>query len=306
VKACEAVDLRQREVVSDLDLLLHFGHGQAWCVEKMISGEEIAELPLPKAPVVFSGACFNGVLSRSWHDSALKLAFLPPREIETKRLVSLSWVHAGASALLAALEADRGEMAGAEWEYLRSTAAPLGGVIGLEYRLAFTSLSESFASFPRYVPGRAKRMGFYDVMLRGMVSRILIGDPAYRPLDAPLDPEPTRTTVVRDETSGTVTITVEIVRPTFFTFTNMLPMSGKGAFDRRLHARVELPGTVGARYGRSSVKVESAEGEIALTRHHVKHEIWGGRRFVNVQAESEDGRLARPGTKATFVLPCRR
>jgi hypothetical protein len=71
-------------------------------------------------------------------------------------------------------------------------------VIGLEYRLAFTSLPETFSSFPRYVPGRAKRTGFYDVMLRGMVSRILLSDPSFRPLKEPLDPPATRTSVARD------------------------------------------------------------------------------------------------------------
>ena len=306
VAAREAVDLKQTQVVSDLDLLLHFGHGQAWCVEKMITGEEIAELPLPRAPVVFSGACFNGVLSRSWHDSALKPSFLPPREVDAKRLVSLAWVHAGASALLAALEGDRGEMAGAEWEHLRSTAAPLGEVIGLEYRLAFTSLPESFASFPRYVPGRAKRTGFYDVMLRGMVSRILLSDPAFRPLKEPLDPLPTRIGVARDDSTQALTVTVEVERVPPFTFVNVLPMSGRGAFDWRIYARVELPGDPAMRYGRPAVRAEAGGAEIALTRFHVKHEIWGGKRFVNVQLESEDARLAKPGTKATFVLPVAR
>jgi len=301
--ARETVDLRQTGVVESLDLLLHFGHGQAWCVEGMLSGEQIAELSLPRAPVVLSGACFNGVLSRSWHPSAMKPAFLPPAEVEAKRLVSLAWVHAGASALLAALEADRGEMAGAEWEYLRSTAAPLGEVIGLEYRLAFTSLPETFARFPRYVAGRPKRMGFFDVMLRGMVSRLLLSDPAFRPLKEPLDPPATRASAALDAATGAVTVTLEVERVPPFTFINVLPLSGRGAFDQRIYARVELPGDPKVRFGPPSARAESEGAEIALTRHHLRHEIWGGRRFLNVQVESEDGRLARPGTKATFVLP---
>ncbi|MCK6459939.1 MAG: tetratricopeptide repeat protein [Planctomycetes bacterium] len=307
IEARETVDLRQTEVVAGLDLIFHLCHGQAWCVEGMLTGEEIAQLSLPKAPVVFSGACFNGVLSRSWHDSALKLAFLPPKEIEPKRLVSLAWVHAGASALLAALEGDRGEMAAAEWEYFRSTAAPLGEVVGLEYRLAFTSLPETFPSFPRYVPGRAKRTGFYDVMLRGMVSRLLLSDPGFRPLREPLAAPVTPASAARDEATGAVTVTVEAggARTGYvpFTFINVLPKSGRGAFDRRLYARVELPGDPAVRYGPPAVRAELEGAEIPLTRHHVKHEVWGGRRFVNVQAESEDGRLARPGARATFVLP---
>jgi len=302
----EACDLRQTEVLEGLDFVLHFGHGQAWCVEGMLTGEEIGRLSLRKAPVVFSGACFNGVLSRSWHDSALKMVFLRPRDVDPKQLVSLGWVRAGASALLAALEGDRGEMAGAEWEYWRATAAPLGEVAGLEYRLAFTSLPETYGGFPRYVPGRRKRMGFYDVMLRGMVSRLLLSDPSLRPLREPLDPPATRARAVLDEASGDVTVTVQVERVPSFTFVNMLPLSGRGAFDRRIYARVELPGAGDARYGAPQVRVVAGADEVALTRHHVKHEIWGGRRYVNVQVESEDGRLAAPGTTATIVLPAAR
>jgi hypothetical protein len=295
VIAREAFDLRRTEELAGLDLVLHFGHGQAWCVEGMVSGEEIAALSLPRAPVVFSGACFNGVLSRSWHDSALKLAFVPPEEIEPKRLVSLAWVHAGAAALLAALEGDRGEMAGAEWEYLRATAAPLGEVIGYQYRLAFTSLPD-LARFPRYMPGRVKRTGFFDVMLRGMVSRILLSDPSLRAVAEPLDPPALRTTAARDEATGAVTFTIEVARHAPFTFVNTLPQSGRGGFDWRVYARVELPGDRSIRYGRPTVRAETGGTEIALTRHHVKHEAWGGRRFLNIQAESEDRRLSTPGT----------
>jgi hypothetical protein len=32
----------------------------------------------------------------------------------------------------------------------------------------------------------------------------------------------------------------------------------------------------------------------------VRHEIWGGRRYVTVQVEGRDGRLAQPGAKATY------
>jgi hypothetical protein len=201
-------------------------------------------------------------------------------------------------------------MAWAEWEHLRATAAPLGEVIGLEYRLAFTSLPETFASFPRHVPGRAKRTSFYDVMLRGMVSRILLGDPGFRPLKEPSETSPIRASVALDQATGAVTVTLDmerVARPTVpFSLINVLPMSGKGAFDWRLYARVELPGDPAVRYGLPAVRAELQGAEIPLTRHHLKHEVWGGRRFVNVQAESEDGRLAKAGARATFVLPVAR
>ena len=44
-------------------------------------------------------------------------------------------------------------------------------------------------------------------------------------------------------------------------------------------------------------------GRIALTKVQAKHEVWGGRRYVNVQAESADPKLGSRGTVATYLFP---
>ena len=295
------------ESVKPLDFVLHFGHGNPWSVVDGATGEQISAWALTRHPVVFSGACFNAVLSRSTHASLLQPMFLAAEEVPPERLVSLSWIHAGADGFFASLDGDRGEMAMAEWARFQEGAEPLGAVIGYQYRLAFTSLPESYPGFPRYRPHVAKRMGFYDVMLRGMVARLLLGDPSYRPLAAPLADPTTSSEATLSSDGATVTVTAEVLRFENGPFVNYLPEDPHGNFDSRLYARVELPGSLGAaRLDAPTIGVESGGALVPYGRSQIRHEVWGGRRFVDVQVESTDGRLARRGTRATFAFPVRR
>ncbi|MHC4972937.1 MAG: hypothetical protein ACYTG3_11450 [Planctomycetota bacterium] len=280
-----------------LDYFLHFGHGQAWCVVKGLNGEQVGKLSLPRAPVVFSGACFNGVLSRSFHKCAYQLVFWKPTTIDPKHLMTLNWVHAGATGYFAALEGDRGEMAMAEWDYFREHACALGEVIGYQYRLAFTSVYADFTKFPRQLPGHKKKMSFYNVMLRGMVSRLLLSDPSYRPLQKPLDRPRHRVTV--DTDAERLTVKVVIDQAAQGPHCNYLPKSNKGVFDLRIYHRVEVPD--GLELGEPEVSAWSNR-DIELTRHHVRHEVWGGKRYLNLQAEAP-WRHFKPGARATYVFP---
>jgi len=282
------------------DYILHFGHGQAWCVEKGLTGQQVGALDLPKAPVVFSGACFNGVLSRSYHPCAYQFVFLKPVTVKPERLMTLNWVHAGVSGYLAALEGDRGEMAMAEWEYFRSRACTLGETIGYQYRLAFVSVYADFTKFPRYRPGYKKRMSHYDVMLRGMVSRLLLSDPSFRPLDKPIDNPVHTIQVAREGDRLQVDVTVE--RYAQGLHVNYLCQSKRGVFDHRCYVRVELPADLTGSFGESTVAIRNGETPAAVTRHHVRPEVWGGKRYLNLQVEGPMGVL-KPGTKVRFVLP---
>ena len=287
----------------DLDCVLHFGHGNPWNVVDGATAEQIANFELPRRPVVFSGACFNGVLCRSWHRSQLQMAFVAPEEVAADHVVSLAWVHAGATALLASMEGDRGEMALAEWASLRETAAPLGEVIGSSYRLAFTSLDETYPGFPRYKARAAKRMGFYDVMLRGLVARILVGDPSFRPLAAPLDAPHQKESSSWDREKSACAVSVEVLRADPGFSLNTLARKGDGVSDQRLTARVALPEGLTGRLGEFELSVTGADGAvIQLTQTCVRHEVWGGRRFVDVQLESADPRLGAAGTKAALTF----
>ncbi|MHC4862081.1 MAG: tetratricopeptide repeat protein, partial [Planctomycetota bacterium] len=206
--------------IEGLDFFIHFGHGTPRRIVRGMTASQIAALTLPRRPVVFSGACFNGVCSRSFDRSILELSYKPPEDIDPKETVSLSWIHAGATGLIAALDGDRGEMALAEWEHFRASAAPLGDVVGYQYRLVFASLPETYSGFPRYLPGHAKRTGFHDVMLRGMTSRILISDPSYRPLAEPLDSPFLATTAEVDAAKGALRVRIEVKRPVSGPFIN--------------------------------------------------------------------------------------
>jgi hypothetical protein len=291
--------------LESLDFALHFGHGNPSGIVGGVGAEQVAALSLPSTPVVFSGACFHGVLSRSYHPCAYQPVFLAPETVPVERLLSLAWVHAGATGLLAAQEGDRGEMAMAEWEHFREGAEPLGAVVGHSYRLAFTSLPATFGGFPRYKPGVAKRMGFYDVMLRGLVSRLLVGDPSFRPLHEPLE-TPSVTAAAEPAADGkSVTATLHVRRFKNGPFLNVLPERVDGVFDTRLTARVALPEGFTGRLEDPKVAVEHAGGAVPFGRTQVRHEVWGGRRWLNLQVEGADGRLATAGTKATFTFAVR-
>ena len=64
----------------------------------------------------------------------------------------------------------------AEWEHFRAYAPTLGEVIGHTYRSIFMSLADDYAGFPRYQAGQPRSISFFNVMLRGWTSRILLGD----------------------------------------------------------------------------------------------------------------------------------
>ena len=143
-------------------------------------------------------------------------------------------------------------------------------------------------------------MSFYNVMLRGQVSRILLSDPAYKPLAEPLTPPSTKSTAAHDSKAGVCVVTVELLRHESGPFINYLPKPPKDRFDNRLYARVAIPETVSGRLESLNVTVTSGQTPVELIRSHVKHEVWGGRRFVNVQVESASGRLVTPGARAVF------
>ena len=226
-----------------------------------------------------------------------------PEELRPEEALSLAWVHAGATGLFAALDGDRGEMAGAEWEYFRERATSLGAVMGHQYRLVFTSLRESYKSFPRYTPGQRKNKSFYQVMLRGQTSRILISDPMYRPLKAPLAKPLLRTVVTLEEESGSVIVRVKVLRRANGPFVNTLPTKAGTPFrEVRVYARAALPRAFAGKLGFPQV---DAQG-VVPTKVQAKHEIWGGQRYVNVQAESDDFKLAAPGSELTYTFPVRR
>ena len=298
--------------VAPYDAVLHFGHGQPNRVDDGVTAAELANAKLPRAPLVVSGACYNGVVGRSWHPCTLQPEFCKAIEVAPNDAISLAWIHAGAIGVLASMEADRGEMAGAEWAWLRETACSLGEAATLDARLACLSLPEDWPGMPRQRAGDKRDLGLFDVMLRGQLARCLIGDPSVRLLAKP-ETEPTIRASARTDETGRVVVEIE---PTgaasgesMFLLVNTLTRSGLqgNAFsERRLFARVEVPAAVTGRLGPPEVAVKRGDAAVALLRTSVRHEVWGGRRFVCVQVESAETGLVAAGTKATFTFPIAR
>jgi hypothetical protein len=237
--------------------------------------------------------------------------FCTPVEYRPDEVLSLAWVHAGALGLVAAMEADRGEMAGAEWSWLRQTAAPLGELAGLSQRLAFAALPEAWAGMARHRAGRSRSLDLLDVMLRGQLSRALIGDPSVRLLAEPVEPQAVGSTVTRDGERLVVEVhatPTAFVRESQFLFVNTITSRGMGAqgfTERRLFARVEVPSDGPGRLGAPEVTVRRGAADVPVLRTTVRHEVWGGKRFVVLQVEAADAALVSSDTRARFSFPVR-
>jgi tetratricopeptide (TPR) repeat protein len=290
--------------IEGLDFLFHIGHGTERRIVGGLDATRVSALSLTRGPVIVSGACFNGICSRSFASSIHDFTFHAPRDIDPKEVLSLAWIHAGATGLIAALDGDRGEMAMAEWEILRERAPALGEVTGWTYRSIFMSLPDDYAAFPRYQAGQPRNISFFHVMMRGWASRILISDPSYRPLKRPLTTPTTGTTV---KASGKqVVVTVRVTRFASGPFINVLPrVAGTPFREKRLYARVALPEGFKGRLGRPKIELSGKAAGAKLSRKHFRHEVWGGRRYVNVQLESLSGKLVTTGATATLTFPKR-
>jgi hypothetical protein len=296
--------------VAPFDAVLHFGHGLPTGVQDGLDAPDLAGAKLPRAPLVVSGACFNGVVARSWHPCTMQPEFCRPVEIAPDAALSLAWIHAGAIGVLASMEADRGEMAGAEWAWLSETACPLGEAATLDLRLACLSLPENWGGMPRHRAGDHRSLDIFDVMLRGQLARCLVGDPSVRLFAKPAVAPSIRASARTDET-GRVVVEVEPTGASaggesVFLFTSTLTRSGLAgnAFtERRLWARVEVPAGLAARLGRPEVAVRRGDAAVPVLRTSVRHEVWGGKRYVCVQLESADASLVAAGTRATFTFP---
>jgi hypothetical protein len=299
--------------VAPFDAVLHYGHGLPTGVQDGLDAPDLAGAKLPRAPLVVSGACFNGVVARSWHPCTMQPEFCRPVEIAPDAALSLAWIHAGAIGVIASMEADRGEMAGAEWAWLRETACPLGEVATLDLRLACLSLPENWGGMPRHRAGDRRSLDIFDVMLRGQLARCLVGDPSVRLFARPAAAPSIRASV-RTQATGRVVVEVE---PTgaaaggesMFLLTSTLArsrMGNNGFTDRRLWARVEVPAELAGRLGPPEITVCHGDAAVPVLRTSVRHEVWGGRRFVCVQVESGDAGLAAAGTRATFTFPIAR
>jgi tetratricopeptide (TPR) repeat protein len=298
--------------VAPFDAVLHFGHGQPTGIDGGLAAADLASAKLPRAPLVVSGACYNGVVGRSWHPCTLQPQFCRPVEVAPNDALSLAWIHAGAIGVLASMEADRGEMAGAEWAWLRETACPLGEAATLDARLACLSVPEDWSGMPRQRAGDRRSLELFDVMLRGQLARCLVGDPSVRILAKPAAEPSVRASARTDET-GRVVVEVEptaaAVGESQFLVVNTLTrggLAGNAFSERRVFARVEVPAGVAGRLGPPEVSVRRGDAAVPLLRTSVRHEVWGGRRFVCVQVESADAGLAAAGTLATFTFPIAR
>ena len=98
----------------------------------------------------------------------------------------------------------------------------------------------------------------------------------------------------------TATANVDVLRFEQGDFLNYLPDHGDGTFGWRVTARIALPETFISRLESLKATVDVTSNAVSFSRSMARYEVWGARRFVNVQVEGKDGRLAQAGAKAIF------
>jgi hypothetical protein len=94
-----------------------------------------------------------------------------------------------------------------------------------------------------------------------------------------------------------------------FLFSNTITtkgFGGRGFTEYRLWSRAELPSDLSGRPGKPAVTLEIAGQPVEPLRTLVRHEVWGGKRYVCVQVDSSDVKLMGVGSRATFTFPVER
>ncbi len=87
---------------------------------------------------------------------------------------------------------------------------------------------------------------------------------------------------------------------------NYLPKPPSDRFDRRLYVRAAVPAAAVGRLGEPLIRVMHENKAVEITRHHLRHEVWGGVRFLNLQIEAPPGRIGKPGVTVTWTFPVKR
>ncbi len=78
--------------------------------------------------------------------------------------------------------------------------------------------------------------------------------------------------------------------------------STSNRFTRHLYVRVPLPDDMKGEPGEPTVVLEVDGAPAELVRHTVRHEAWGGQRWLNVYAETKSA-LGKAGSNVTWTFP---
>jgi len=278
-----------------------WGHGTPRGVRGGLTFREVLQLRFFPA-VVFSGPCFSAVSSRSYRwccrRAAVTAERTPPEET-----IALAFIRQGVVGYLGALHEDRCTTAGQEMEYALTTGSPLGSVIKQTIDRVVMAAQGHALSIPRLTPGaRPPSEDGVEFQVHRAASRILLGDPAYRPFARSASP-PVTVTARRSRTGLRVTARITDPRPRS-TFVDVFRSDGCrcGRANDVLNLKVRVPGDLG-RIDRIEYLCPACEDErIDLSPAAWALESWRGARLLHVRLAFSHDTLKRQGFTIRLLI----
>jgi hypothetical protein len=253
------------------------------------------------SPIVWSGTCHSGATCRVFVEADIVSTFGRTDRTTVHRLVpddslALSWLAAGAAALLVPLGANHGMSVAMETDFALRNGASLGEALKSTWDdVLLAARGQLVLDVP--ADGEPHRDG-EQVMQGGGSNRILIGDPALRPFRA----------VTGDAESVAVQRTGAGLRVTVTRAAGWQPRAwdmfgGERDRDWRVLARVDLGelALAGSRQFDVGVAAQDPGGKpLPYTMQRVAIEDHHGRRWLHLQANGPRAQLDRQAATIVF------
>ncbi len=270
-------------------ILRYWGHGAPERIVDSLRAADLKKLELGPA-IVFGGACYTGVVRRSY-DRSLGKAKVQGRDLEPEDSFCLQLLKQ-VKAFFGALDPDHGITAMQEFERLMTTGDSLGRAVKHGYDLLVLSGRGKLPLHP-YVDGAVrKRLPVEQIMLRGAAARVLFGDPSMRPLKRAAASPVVRAFWGREHRTLILRPANDDIRGSF---TNIFRsgLGGVRGMNGKLHCAVVLPDGWNRRP--VSVSAKGRRGKIVTGFPTTAIESWGGRRYLHVQVDIPRGKQREAG-----------
>lgn len=247
--------------------------------------------------IVWSGTCHSGAVDRVFVEGDIVSTFGRTDVATVHRLapedsLALSWLHAGAAALLVPLGANHGMSVCREVDFALTHGSSLGEAIKSTWDDVLLAANGELAlDLP--LAGQPHRHG-EQVMQGGGANRILIGDPALRPFRAAKNP--IEQVEVTAEADGR--LAVRVARAEGFAPLAWDMYGAERGEDWRIGARVR----VGETAAKWRVTMSTAGNGQPFRLRRAIVEDFDGERFVHVRANAPRAGIENRAAEVTFVL----
>lgn len=257
------------------------------------------DLVLPST-IVWSGTCHSGAVDRVFVEGDIVSTFgrtanATVHHLRSQDSLALSWLHAGAAALLVPIGANHGMSALREIDFALTNGACLGDAIKSTWDDVFFA-ADGPLQLDLPVAGEPHRHG-ENVMRGGGANRVLIGDPAQRPFRATTNP--VETVTVDRRTDGS--LLVHVVRREGFAPRAWDMYGGRTGEDWRIDARVRIDDTQPRWRVTVAAGVEGGPASPFRLRRAAIEDL-DGERLLHVQANAPRAGIENRAAEVTFVV----